>query len=69
LKEFGATGDGLFGTSPVLETDIADFYQRIYFHRVENLLNDAGASRESYTLIKKIIQVCRSKQSFGLPVG
>lgn len=54
---------------PVLETDIADFYQRIYFHRVENTLNDVNASRGSKGAIKKIIQVCRSKQSFGLPVG
>jgi hypothetical protein len=54
---------------PVLETDIADFYQRIYFHRVENILNDVRATRDSATAIKKVIQVCRSKQSFGLPVG
>ena len=68
LTTFAA--DGLFGDSkPVLETDIADFYQRIYLHRVENLLNDAGANKQSHGLIKKIIQVCRSKQSFGLPVG
>lgn len=56
-------------TRPVLETDIADFYQRIYFHRIENILDDARASRHSAGAIKKIIQVCRSKQSFGIPVG
>lgn len=62
--------DGPFADArPVLETDIADFYQRIYFHRVENILNDVNASRESSTAIKKVIQVCRSKQSFGIPVG
>jgi len=53
----------------VLETDIADFYQRIYFHRIENILIDVNASRSSAGTIKKIIQVTRSKQSFGLPVG
>jgi len=54
---------------PVLETDISDFYQRIYFHRIENILNDVNASRGSNGAIKRVIQVCRSKQSFGLPVG
>lgn len=63
-------GDEPFADSqPVLETDISDFYQRIYFHRIENILNDANASRHSSGAIKKIIQVCRSKQSFGIPVG
>lgn len=54
---------------PVIETDIADFYQRIYFHRIENILSDSGASRDSYGSIRKVIQTCRSKQSFGIPVG
>lgn len=54
---------------PVLETDIADFYQRIYFHRIENILDDVGASRGSSGAIRKVIQTCRSKQSFGIPVG
>jgi len=68
LVSFGGTGP-FADAKPVLETDIADFYQRIYFHRIENILNDVGASRGSAGAIKKIIQVCRSKQSFGLPVG
>jgi hypothetical protein len=68
LKEFASVGP-FEDSKPVLETDIADFYQRIYLHRIENLLQDAGANRSSQTLINRIIQVCRSKQSFGLPVG
>ena len=68
LVSFGQTGP-FADAKPVLETDIADFYQRIYFHRVENILNDVNASRGSVGAIKKVIQVCRSKQSFGLPVG
>lgn len=69
LATFGG-GDGIFEDSKaVLETDIADFYQRIYFHRIENVLQDSGASRPSYELIRRIIQVCRAKQSFGIPVG
>ncbi|MBC2653290.1 RNA-directed DNA polymerase [Novosphingobium aerophilum] len=68
LASFG--DDDVFDDAkPVLETDISDFYQRIYFHRIENILNDVNASRGSNGAIKKVIQVCRSKQSFGLPVG
>lgn len=68
LSEFGG-GDLFEDNRPVLETDVSDFYQRIYIHRVENILKEAGANRQSFGLIKKVIQVCRSKQSFGLPVG
>ena len=55
--------------SPVLETDISDFYSRVYIHRLENVLQDAGVSREASTIIRNIISVCRARQSFGLPVG
>ena len=68
LSNFGEVGP-FADAKPVLETDISDFYQRIYFHRVENLLGDVNASRGSSGAIKRIVQVCRSKQSFGLPVG
>jgi len=68
LATFGES-DIFEDAKPVLETDISDFYQRIYFHRIENILNDVGASRGSNGAIRKVIQVCRSKQSFGLPVG
>ena len=65
LANFG--DDDVFDDpKPVLETDISDFYQRIYFHRIENILNDVNASRGSNGAIRKVIQVCRSKQSFGL---
>jgi len=52
LADFG--GDDMFEQpKPVLETDISDFYQRIYFHRIENILNDIQASRSSNGAIKK----------------
>jgi hypothetical protein len=54
---------------PVLETDISDFYQRIYSHRIDNLLADVEAPNRSGEAIKKIISVSRSKQSHGIPVG
>jgi hypothetical protein len=69
LTKFGGSDDVFQDSQPVLETDISDFYQRIYFHRIENILHDAGADKHSFNLIKKIVQVTRSKQSFGIPVG
>ncbi|MDX8453926.1 RNA-directed DNA polymerase [Mesorhizobium sp. VK9D] len=68
LVEFGAS-DRPFLDPPVITTDIADFYQRIYFHRIENILDDAGAPRGPSELIKKIIKTTRARQSYGLPVG
>lgn len=53
----------------VLETDISDFYSRIYFHRLEHILDDANAPNQIRKLIEKIIKSTRARQSHGLPVG
>ena len=53
----------------VVATDISDFYARINFHRLENLLDEAAAGHGAARYIKKSIKVIRVKQSFGLPVG
>lgn len=53
----------------VVATDISDFYARINFHRLENLLNEAAPEHGAVRYIKKSIKVIRVKQSFGLPVG
>ncbi|MHA6690023.1 RNA-directed DNA polymerase [Devosia sp. A449] len=53
----------------VVFTDIADFYQRIYFHRIENVLRAASANKGVAYLIEKIIKKIRAKQSYGIPVG
>ena len=54
---------------PAIVTDISDFYQRIYFHRIENVLEDAGCPKGPADLVKKIIKTTRARQSYGLPVG
>ena len=41
----------------------------IYFHRIENVLQDAGCPRGPSDLVKKIIKTTRARQSYGLPVG
>jgi hypothetical protein len=53
----------------VVSTDISDFYARINFHRLENLLDEAAPNHGSCRFIKKHIRIIRAKQSFGLPVG
>jgi hypothetical protein len=53
----------------VILTDIADFYQRIYFHRIENILDSATKKRGITNFIKKLIKQIRSRQSHGIPVG
>ncbi len=53
----------------VVSTDISDFYARINFHRLENLLDDAAPKNGAARYIKKHIKIIRAKQSFGLPVG
>jgi hypothetical protein len=53
----------------VIATDISDYYARINFHRLENLLDEAAPSHGAARHIKNSIRAIRAKQSFGLPVG
>ena len=53
----------------VINTDIADFYQRIYLHRIENCLDTATANKGVKRFVEKLIKQVRSKQSHGIPVG
>lgn len=61
---------GLFDDAQyVLETDISDFYARIYFHRLEHVLDDCEAPNAVRKVIEGIIKATRARQSYGLPVG
>lgn len=53
----------------IIVTDISDFYARINFHRLENLLDQVAPDHGAARFIKKHIKIIRAKQSFGLPVG
>jgi hypothetical protein len=53
----------------VIFTDIADFYQRIYLHRIENTLDVATGKKLTARFVAKLIKQIRSKQSHGIPVG
>jgi hypothetical protein len=69
LSEFGGPENPFAEDRPAIATDISDFYQRIYFHPIENVLLDAGCPKGPADLVKKVIKSTRAKQSYGLPVG
>jgi hypothetical protein len=55
--------------SHVLVADIADFYNQVYVHRVENALEVANVVRERARDIERFLLLLNAKQSRGLPVG
>lgn len=69
VKEVCASGNPFEDVRYVIETDISDFYSRIYFHRLEHVLDDCQAPNAVRKVIEGIIKFSRAKQSYGLPVG
>ena len=55
--------------SCVLVIDIADFYNQISHHRIENVLELANISRERSKNIESFLGALTTKFSKGLPVG
>ena len=53
----------------VLSCDIADCYQRIYHHRLENALEQCTDNSDVTKQIRKIIQHYSQTTSYGLPIG
>ncbi|WP_449222611.1 RNA-directed DNA polymerase [Azotobacter vinelandii] len=53
----------------VVTCDIADFYTRIYHHRLENALDRIDTQKTISSKIKKLIQTFSGTNSYGLPVG
>jgi hypothetical protein len=52
-----------------LTADIADFYNRLGQHRIQNALELAGVSVERSKNLERFLNVLTGKQSQGLPVG
>jgi hypothetical protein len=53
----------------VLSTDIADFYNQIYLHRVGNAIESATGDRNAAFQIEQFITRLNNKASQGIPVG
>lgn len=53
--------------------DIADFYPRIYQHRLENVIQSVATSQRvrdvARVLVRKLIANLMSRNSYGIPVG
>jgi hypothetical protein len=57
-------------SSPIIvQTDIADFYPRVYHHRVENALNRLPAAGDVPSRLMKLLGAFSRHVSYGLPVG
>lgn len=55
--------------SYVLSTDISDFYNQIYLHRIRNGLEEIGAGADLAKEIESFLMRLNTKSSQGLPVG
>ena len=54
----------------VIQTDISSFYEHIYHHRLENIVDGLGAGRSRVAVqIDRILSKLSAGRSFGLPVG
>lgn len=53
----------------VLSCDIADFYPRIYHHRLENALHRATSGADACGRIMRLLMQFAGNVSYGLPVG
>jgi hypothetical protein len=66
LKEEALKNEG----SVVVQTDISSFYEHIYHHRLENVVNDLAAGNSTIAVqIDRILSKLSAGRSFGLPVG
>ncbi|WP_233345090.1 RNA-directed DNA polymerase [Burkholderia cepacia] len=60
----------VFQPSHVLIADVADFFPRLYLHRVDNALESAlGTGHMHAIALKKLINHWAGSYSYGLPVG
>ena len=57
------------GYGYVVSTDIADFYPRLYHHRVEGALSNATNKNNHVLALKNLISQWNQTQSYGIPVG
>ncbi len=64
-----AAKEGAKKHSIILRCDIADFYPRIYHHRLENALRRATPKTDVVNRIKRLVSEISAGPSYGLPVG
>lgn len=53
----------------VVVTDIADFYNRIYHHRLENALDSCTKRSDHAKAVRRLLSGWNNSETFGIPVG
>ena len=53
----------------VLKADIADFYARIYHHRLENRLYEVSAQPVFVRALMRLLEQWNGRVSYGIPIG
>lgn len=56
-------------TSIIVSCDIANFYERLNLHRLENSLLSIGCDKKIVALINELLLFWSGRDSYGLPVG
>ena len=69
FQEASNTASNSPSCSHVVVADIADFYPRIYAHRLENALRSASTHTNHALAIKNMLSQWNQGVSYGLPVG
>jgi hypothetical protein len=64
-----ASADRARSSLHVVACDIADFYARVYHHRLDNALRAADAASDIPHRILKLLGTFSNNTSYGLPVG
>ena len=60
---------GEMADGSVAVTDIADFYPRIYHHRLDNALQVATSKSNHIKALKQLLSGWNKTESYGIPVG
>jgi hypothetical protein len=69
-EDFWKTSQALCAQySHVLITDLADFYNQIYHHTIENQLDECGIDKPYRTSLKRLIANTTEGVSRGIPIG
>ncbi len=53
----------------VLSTDISDFYQRVYHHRLDNALKQTSENKDAIGRVQGALFRLSNRTSYGLPIG
>jgi len=57
------------GVKFIVSCDIANFYDRLNLHRLENILLSIGCDRTKVSVLNELLLFWSNRDSYGLPVG